>query len=193
MLGIGRQLADDLPAKVVSAVRAERSLALRQRDIYESHRHRAFSLAYYMTGNEIEAERILTKTFIRAFDEAEEPTAQDIDAVLLKELRKRIPLDLDIPSYTTVMETSVPAPRRIGQNIKRTDLEEALSSLPAMERLLFLLRDVEGYTPTAIAELLRLPESYVNRGVFTARLRLRKVLSTPSVAKCSVINAAIAS
>ncbi len=193
MLGLGRQLADDFPAKVVSAVQTEQSLAARQRDIYESHRHRAFSVAYYMTGNEIEAERILTRTFVQAFEGAQEPSAQEIDAALLRELRKRIPLDLDIPSYTTVMEAGAPLPRRVGQNIKRTDLEEAISNLPAMERLLFLLRDVEGYSPTAIAELLRLPESYVNRGVFTARVRLRKVLAGPSVAQCAVVKAAIAS
>lgn len=193
MFGLGRQLANDFPAQSVSALRAERSLASRQQDIYESHRHRAFSLAYYMTGNEIEAERILTRTFIQAFEEAPEPSGREIDAVLLRELRKRIRLDLDIPSYTSVMDPSLSAPRRAGQNIRRTDLEEALTALPAMERLLFLLRDVEGYSPTAIAELLRLPESYVNRGVFTARVRLRKVLAGPSVARCAVVKSAIAS
>jgi len=170
----------------MSSVHAESHLASRQQDIYESHRHRAFSLAYYMTGNEMEAERILTRTFIRAFEDVPEPTGQEIDAALLMELRKRISLDFDVPSYTPVTESGASLPRQFGQNIKRTDLEEAVASLPAMERLLFLLRDVEGYTPTAIAELLRLPESYVNRGVFTARMRLRIALVGRRISKCAV-------
>jgi RNA polymerase sigma-70 factor, ECF subfamily len=177
---------EDLTAKIVNSVQAERNLAARQRDIYDSHRHRTFSLAYYMTGNEMEAERILAQTFIRAFESTPEPTGKEIDSALLKELRQRVSLDLDIPSYTSIMESGPAIHRQIGQNIKRTDLEEAIANLPAMERFLFLLRDVEGYAPMAIAELLRLPESYVNRGVLTARLRLRKVLTARRVAKSAV-------
>jgi len=174
---------EDFTAKIVNSVRAERSLAARQRDIYDSHRHRAFSIAYYMTGNELEAERILAQTFIRAFEAAPEPAAQDVDAALLKELRQRMSLDLDIPSYTAILTASSPLQRQRGQNIKRTDLEEEIAKLPAMERFLFLMRDVEGYTPTAIAELLRLPESYVQRGVFTARVRLRQAIFARRIAK----------
>lgn len=181
-----RQLADGLQAKAVSSVQAKSSLASRQQDIYESHRHRAYSLAYYMTGNELEAERILTQTFIQAFEATPEPSGREIDSVLLMELRKRISLDLDIPSFTSVMDISAPMARKFGQNIKRTDLEEAVASLPAMERLLFLLRDVEGYSPLSIAELLRMPESYVSRGVFTARTRLRKALVSRRVAKSAI-------
>jgi hypothetical protein len=46
---------------------APQSLEERQRDIYESHRHRVFSVSYYMTGSELEAEEILRGSFIRAF------------------------------------------------------------------------------------------------------------------------------
>ncbi len=52
-----------------------------------------------------------------------------------------------------------------------------MRSLPANERLLFLLRDVEGYTPAAIARLLDIPESQVQRACFSARIRLCQVLA----------------
>jgi len=177
---------EDLSTKIVNSVQAERNLKARQRDIYDSHRHRAFSLAYYMTGNEVDAERILTQTFVRAFEASPEPTGQEVDQALLAELRKRVSLDLNIPVYTSVLSASAPLPRQAGQNVKRTDLEEAIGQLPAMERFLFLLRDVEGYTPATIAELLRLPESYVHQGVFTARARLRTMLVARRVAKSAV-------
>lgn len=179
-------MVENLTSKIVTSVQAERSLDARQRDIYDSHRHRTYSLAFYMTGNEMEAERILTQTFVRAFESAPEPTGQEVDQALLGELRQCISLDFDIPSYTSVMDSGGPMPRQAGQNIKRTDLEEALGDLPAMERFLFLLRDVEGYAPAAIAELLRLPESYVQRGVFTARIRLRQLLTGRRVANIAV-------
>jgi RNA polymerase sigma-70 factor (ECF subfamily) len=129
-----------------------------------------------MTGNELEAEQILTDTFVRAFYAVEEPEGRDIDRALLKELRQRSALSLD-----DSQPPSLPAPCQsdecVERNVKRTDLEEAIQYLPPTERLLFLLRDVEGYTPMSIAQLLEIPESRVHRGLFTARLRLRGILA----------------
>jgi RNA polymerase sigma-70 factor (ECF subfamily) len=174
-----RQFIDDPSVKMVSRLQAERSLEARQRDIYDSHRHRTFSLAYYMTGNELEAEQILANTFVRAFRAAEEPNAQDVDAALLEELRERHHLGLNNaaaapPTAVSVVDSSADL---AGGNVRRTDLEEAVRSLPAPERFLFLLRDVEGYTPAAIAEFLNLPEAQVQRGLFAARIRLRRLLA----------------
>lgn len=131
-----------------------------------------------MTGNEIEAEQILTSTFVRAFRQAEEPEGRDVDAALLEELRQRSHLD---PETSTSGDFQAhpfgSAADLTERNVKRTDLEEAVRDLPPTERLLFLLRDVEGYTPAAIAELLKMEEPEVKRGIFTARLRLRRILA----------------
>ena len=58
--------------RVVQCQMSERSLEHRQRDIYETHKHRAYAVAYYMVGNEIEAEEVTQDTFVRAFRRAEE-------------------------------------------------------------------------------------------------------------------------
>lgn len=162
--------------RVVASQQVKQGVEARQRDIYDSHRHRTFALAYYMTGNEIEAEKILTNTFIRAFRKAPEPDGPQIDTALLHELRKRSHLRsgaaAPIPPLAADTDSDL-----AGRNLKRTDLEEAIWDLPATERLLFLLRDVEGYSPAAIAQLLKIPESHVQRGVFTARLRMRRILA----------------
>jgi len=159
-------------ARVVALRREKQSLQARQRDIYESHRHRAFSVAYYMTGNELEAEQILANTFVTAFRAAEEPSGQDVDAALIKQLQQRFPLHSD----ATPMPSSN-GYELSGHNVKRTDLEEAIQELPASERLLFLLRDVEGYTSAAIAGLLRVPEAQVKRSLFAARIHLRQAIA----------------
>lgn len=177
---------EDFTTRIVNPVQAERKLAARQRDIYDSHRHRIFSIAYYMTGNEVEAERVLAQTFIRAFEAASEPTAREVDVALLGELRQHVCLNRDIPPYTAVIPAGSAMHRQVAQNIRRTELEEEIAKLPAMERLLFLFRDVEGYAPGAIAERLRMPESYVNNGVLTARIRLRQSLATRRISKSAV-------
>lgn len=169
-----RQLANS--PRVVASRQAKQSVEARQRDVYDSHRHRTFALAYYMTGSEVEAEEILTASFIRAFERKEEPDAQEIDSALLRELREREHLS-DAPALVSASATQPATGDLSGRNVKRTDLEEALRELPPTERLLFLLRDVEGYAPAVIAKLMGLPEKDVQRQLLKARIQLRRILA----------------
>jgi RNA polymerase sigma-70 factor, ECF subfamily len=151
---------------------SERSLEHRQRDIYETHKHRAYAVAYYMVGNEIEAEEVAQGTFVRAFRQAEEPDGRCVDCALVSELRERMPLD----------EQAAPAEVASGQalggrNVKRTELEEALKELPPNERMVFLLRDVEGYDADRVAALLDISRQQVERTLFSARIRIRATLA----------------
>lgn len=151
---------------------AERSLEHRQRDVYETHKHRAYAVAYYMMGNEIEADEVTQGAFIRAFRHAEEPDGNCVDRSLVSELRERLPVD----------EQAAPAEAESGltlggRNIKRTDMEEALRELPANERMVFLLRDVEGYDADRVAALLDVPRQQVERTLFSARIRMRSELA----------------
>lgn len=151
---------------------APQSLEERQRDIYDSHRHRVFSVSYYMTGSELEAEEILQGAFVRAFLQEEEPDSAIIDAALLEQLRdQRILLE----------ETPLPPPAAgylpESNNILRTELEDAIRFLPSTERIVFLLMDVEGYPAGRVAELLNVGHSTVLRAALTARMRLRSELA----------------
>jgi RNA polymerase sigma-70 factor, ECF subfamily len=159
-------------SNLVASQAAEQSLEQQQRDVYESHRHRAFSLAFYMTGNEIEAEEILATTFVRAFQAQERPDGFAVDSALVHELAQRFPLrEEEAPAAI------VPGAGASHRNVRRPDLEEAVRNLPANERLLFLLRDVEGYSPAMIGRLLGIPESQVQRSCFSARIRLCQLLA----------------
>lgn len=172
-----RQLAPN-SARVVAMRQEKQSVEARRRDIYDSHRHRTFALAYYMTGNEIEAEEILTDTFVNAFRATGEPSGRDVDVALIEELQQRSYFHSDAAASAPPQATPAQAPAELlDRNVKRTDLEEAIQELPSAERLLFLLRDVEGYTAAAIAQLLQISESQVQRRLFTARLQLRRILA----------------
>jgi RNA polymerase sigma-70 factor, ECF subfamily len=151
---------------------AEQSCEQQQRDVYESHRHRTFSLAFYMTGSEIEAEEILAATFVAAFQQHQRPDGFAVDSALIYELGQRFALRKE---ETPALPAS--GPELTQRNVRRPVLEAALGQLPANERLLFLLRDVEGYSPAMISRLLDIPESQVVRSCFSARIRLRQLVA----------------
>lgn len=144
-----------------------------QRDIFESHRHHVFSVAYYMTGDEREAETILQSSFVAAFAHDPRPSIEQLDQSLMEELHQRLSF---APAEPIIADVGEPATGLGGRNVRRTDLEEALWQLPTMERLCFLLRDVEGYANPRVADLLKLTEPEVHRTLFSARLRIRNLL-----------------
>jgi RNA polymerase sigma-70 factor, ECF subfamily len=158
--------------RVVQCQMSERSLEHRQRDIYETHKHRAYAVAYYMVGNEIEAEEVTEDTFVRAFRQAEEPDGRCVDCSLVNELRERMPLDEQVAPAE-----AVPGQSLGGRNVKRTEMEEALKELPPNERMVFLLRDVEGYDADRVAALLDIPRQQVERNLFSARIRMHTTLA----------------
>jgi DNA-directed RNA polymerase specialized sigma24 family protein len=159
-------------SNVTAREMAPQSLEERQRDIYDSHRHRVFSVSYYMTGSELEAEGILRDAFIRAFQTVPEPDHAVVDTALVDQLRSDGVLEEGEPAPPP--EAGYLPPRH---NILRTELEEAIRYLPPNERLIFLLMDVEGYPASRVAELLQMSPSSVLRTALTARLRLRNELA----------------
>jgi DNA-directed RNA polymerase specialized sigma24 family protein len=169
-----RGLFEENPPGIVNAQAEERSVEHAQRDIYDSHRHRVFSLAFHMTGNEIKAEKLLTDTFVSAFQAHSRPDSGIIDSALITGLRSLFHLR---PGTHAPVSIST---EMIGRNVRRTDMEEAIQELPAFERLAFLLRDVEGYSSEAISQLLEVPQTEINRTVLSARIRLRSILADMS-------------
>jgi len=159
-------------AKVTARAMSQQSLEERQRDIYDSHRHRVFSVSYYMTGSELDAEEILRGAFVRAFRQNPEPDHAIIDTALLSQLKEQQVLLQDKPLPPP---TNGYLPAR--NNILRTELEEAIRCLPSTERIIFLLMDVEGYPASQVAELLTMKNSDVLRAALTARMRLRAELA----------------
>lgn len=160
-----------ITASQVESEAEERSVEEAQRDIYNSHRHRIFSLAYHMTGNEIHAESLLKSSFVRAFSVQPQPDGNQVDKAFVTELSDQMPLTPVAPAQPS------PTATLGGGNIRRTDLEEAVRELPSVERLVFLLRDVEGYSSEQAAALLEIQPAQVGKTLISARIRLRIILA----------------
>ena len=172
MLDLEKQIFGKTGHQTIASQSAGQTLDQLRRDVYDSHRHRAFALAFYMTGNEVEAEQILIRTFTRAFS-SPAPNGAVVDASLFDELRSAGVLPACEPQEPAAALPVVDGMSVSSGGIRRTDLEEALQELEPNLRITFLLRDVEGYAPEAIARLMNCTEAEAKRSVIRARLALR--------------------
>jgi RNA polymerase sigma-70 factor (ECF subfamily) len=153
-------------------VAAERSRRTQFNRIYNEHRHRVYSMAFWMTGNELAAEQMAASTFLRAFSRCDSPRVEQIDHAFLAEVRELAPL----PGLTLRAGAAAEV-RSLRGNVKRVHLERAVIELPATEKLIFLLHDVEGYEHARIARLLGIREDESKFGLHQARLRIRELVS----------------
>lgn len=145
--------------------------ARRQEDIYRQNSHRIYSLAFWMTGSELEAERMVADVFREAFQRFDQPQPGMIDCVLVSCLRERMPIglrSLDCSPSPHVLSVRL--------NVKRVHLEQAVIQVPATERLVFLLHDVERYSHPRIAATLGIAEKDSRVALHQARLRIRELL-----------------
>ncbi len=147
--------------------------AARVNEIYEENKHRIYSLAFWMTDNELEAEELSASTFRRAFLAASEPSQEQIDRALVAEVREARPIGILTLSCDQAKQVF-----QVRTNTMRVHLERAVVQLPATERLIFLLHDVEQRDHAAIARLLGLSESESVNGLHQARLRVRELLAS---------------
>jgi RNA polymerase sigma-70 factor, ECF subfamily len=142
--------------------------------IYEANRRRVYSYAFWMTDNEPRAEQILERTFVRAFRIFEQPTAEQIDKALLRELKKEQitlgPLELRCAVASEVSG--------VRHNTRRVDLENALVQLPYTERMIFCMHDGDGYDHARIARTLGIAEDESRHGLHQARLRIRELVGS---------------
>lgn len=142
------------------------------RETYEQNRRRVYSFAFWMTDNELAAEQLMIQTFARAFGHSRQPSAEDIDRALITELRDIMPLG-------NLTLNCSPCERVLGvrRNTLRVELECAVVQLPATEKLMFVMHDVEGYNHARVARLLGVTEDESRHGVHQARLRMRELLA----------------
>jgi RNA polymerase sigma-70 factor, ECF subfamily len=142
--------------------------------LYEDNRHKIYSIAFWMTDNEITAEDISSTVFTRTFSrDAASPEAfvANLDANLIASLRELMPIGM------LTLNTPITASTRVFGNTKRVHLERAVIALPPTERLAFLLHDVESYDHSRIARMLGITEEESQSAVCEARVMIRELVS----------------
>jgi RNA polymerase sigma-70 factor (ECF subfamily) len=143
------------------------------RENFQNNYYRIYSLAFRMTNNELLAEEAVGNVFRRAFSLVASPSGEVLDRALVRELREQAPIGPLTLECAPAAEVS-----GIRQNVKRVHLEAAVVELPATERLIFLMHDVEGYDHVRIGRTIGITADESRRGLHQARLRLRELLAT---------------
>ncbi len=141
--------------------------------IYEQNRHRVYALAFWMTDNEMAAERLAGRAFQRAFAASASPSPDAIDRALIAEIRTLAPL-----GTLTLRCAGVTEIVNARRNTLRVHLERAIVQLPLTERLVFLLHDVENYQHSRIARLIGITQAESQLGLHQARLRIRELVAS---------------
>ncbi|MFZ0707889.1 MAG: sigma-70 family RNA polymerase sigma factor [Candidatus Korobacteraceae bacterium] len=145
--------------------------ASQRREVFERNRHHVYAVAFWMTGNELAAEDLMSDTFREAFLATPNPSVEDIDRALAGELKKTF----DMPVFTLDCVPSREV-RNVRSNILRTELELAVIELPPTEKFVFLMHDVEGYDCDRAARLIGITERESRLALHQARLRVRELL-----------------
>jgi len=140
--------------------------------IYSGHCHRIYSLAFWMTDNEMTAEQLSGNVFLRAFAASDAPKTDQIDLAFMAEVRELMAIGTLTLNNSVSSET-----KSVYGNVKRVHLERAIVQLPATEKLIFLLHDVEGYGNEKISRLLGLDMQESQLGLHQARLQMRELIS----------------
>lgn len=144
--------------------------------VFEQHRHKIYSLAFWMTDNEMTAEEISTTVFARTFARTmpysdSQRVTDDIDRNLVATLREYMPVG------NITMNVEATAKESIKGNTKRVHLERAVVQVPATERLVFLMHDVENYNHADIAAKLGITEDESKYALCQARILVRELVS----------------
>ena len=142
------------------------------RQVYEANRHRVYALAFWMTDSELAAEELMGDVFRRVFSRSVDNDPETVDRALVAELREYMtigPLTLHCG-----VSTDAPGVRR---SAMRVHLERAVVQLPATERLVFLMHDVERCDHARIARTLGIAEQESRVALHQARLKVRELLA----------------
>ncbi len=165
-------------------------------ELVDRHAPRIYNLALRMLGDEAAAEDVLQETFLNAFRAIEGFEGRSslgtwlyriANNAALMRLRRREPdaFSLDEPVETDGGEQiprqffdfcCLPERELLGQEALEK-LQEAVDALPEGLRVVFLLRDVEGFSTRETAEQLGLSVPAVKTRLMRARLALREALA----------------
>jgi RNA polymerase sigma-70 factor (ECF subfamily) len=159
------------------------------------HRNAAFNLAYWLLGNQDEAEDVVQDAYLRAFRAFSTFKGKEIKPWLLAivrnvaytaiEARKRsnnvimLAEDLKSRREVTALEPACQAPTPEAVAIaegERNELLAALNQLPLHYRDVVILREMEGLSYSEIADVMDTAVGTVMSRLSRARAELRKIL-----------------
>ncbi len=164
------------------------------KEIYARYCRIVYSIAYQMLGNHIDADEVVQETFIRVFKNIgrlrnsksfvswlyQISVNLSIDHRKLRTKRKTLPID-ENPEMFAFFEFAtsrhVKDPSQVLENKELLEqINIAINELPAQQKAVILLHEVEGLSKKMISEILQCSLVTVRTNLHHARKKLRRTL-----------------
>jgi len=164
------------------------------REIYRRYCRVVYTLAYQMVGNHNDADEIVQETFVRAFKNIHRlrrPGAfvswlyqiavnLSIDHRKLRTKKRMLPLDGRPEAFSSFELATSKRVRDPSQVLENKELlgkiNEAIEALPAQQKAVVILHEIDGLSKKMIAEILHCSVVTVRTNLHHARKKLRKEL-----------------
>jgi len=149
-------------------------------DIYTAYSRPLFNLAYRFTHTVSDAEDLSQEIFIRIFkslNRIREYRAFDgwiyriAVNTCISFTRKRRPNEREYSD-----EADYAGESNTGDKTGRIQLKEAIHQLPAKQKAVFILHDIQGFSHREAAGIMKWSEGTSKSQLFKARMKLRKIL-----------------
>lgn len=166
-------------------------------ELYQKYKSMIYSFAYYLTQNQREAEDLFQETWVRV--------VQNFPKALNRERCKAWLLTITANFYRDTLRKKrvrrlfflrkfkefkdnqgisnfEPEPMKPKKRDKLKEIDmaiaisQALAKLPDRQRLVFILKEIEGFQQTEISEVLRMPLGTVKSLMYRAVRHLRRYL-----------------
>lgn len=152
--------------------------------LYERHARRIYETAYHLTQSTAEAEDILQDVFVGLPELLRGYTGEgSLEGWLHTIVVRRALATMRRPSWKRHLPIAAAPTAVVSVQpeavVERATLERALDHLPPEYRAVFVLKQVQGYSHTEIAELLGIQRSLSEKRLYRARKLLRRLLRSP--------------
>jgi RNA polymerase sigma factor (sigma-70 family) len=152
--------------------------------LYRRYLSRVYSLCRRLSGSRAKGQELTEDVFVRAWEKLPDVREETSFAAWLHRLATDVALAAPQVSEST---TSGVGERESGNRwidvpntwdvVERPDVSQAIDGLPAAERTILVLHDVEGYRYDELAEILGVTPGISKARLHRARVLLRDVLS----------------
>ncbi len=181
-------------AKIIRAVLDGNTNAFE--DLVLEYQSQVYHIALKMTGNEEDAFDLSQETFLKAFRTLKSfrgesgfgswlyRMAANLSIDFLRKRKRRTPeqiLPLDEPDEVgrprELPDLRYEPQSELERKELRSQVQEGLRRLPEEQRLILILRDVEGFSYQEIGDILKLELGTVKSRIYRARARLAALLT----------------
>ncbi len=152
-------------------------------ELVERYQGKIYNLALRITGNSHDARDACQNAFLKAYENLArfDPAhrffswiyriASNESLNIVNRRRRTVPLETETP------EPAAGADRRVVSTETGQAILRALAELPPEQRVTVVLRHLHGLTYREMSEIVGVPEKRVKSRLFSARVKLRRLLA----------------